>query len=106
MDYLLPEQREKLTKIVFNEPFTLAHNGLIKCEATDKILNYLKYNSEDLEDRANFDDPHLSNFDKLVILSLTLMTFYPEHAQRTIEKITQKVNKFLPVKTTRPNKKV
>ncbi len=45
MDYLLPEQREKLTEIVFNEPFTLAHNDLIKSEITDKMLNYLKYNS-------------------------------------------------------------
>lgn len=106
LDYLLPEQREKLTDIVFNKQFTLVHNDLIKCEATDKILNYLKYNSEDLEDRANFDDPPLSNFDKLVILSLTLMTFFPEYVQRTIEKIAQKVNKFLPVKPARPNKKV
>lgn len=106
MDYLLPEQREELTDIIFNIPFTLAHNDLIKCETTDKMLNYLKHNSEDLEGRANFDDPYLSDFDKLVILSLTLMTSSPEHAHRTIEKIAQKVNKFLPVKPTRPNKKV
>ncbi len=70
------------------------------------MLNYLKHNSEDLEGRANFDDPHLSNFDKLVILSLILMTFSPEHAHRTIEKIAQKVNEFLPVKPARPNKEV
>lgn len=106
MDYLLPEQREELTDIIFNIPFTLAHNDLIKCETTDKMLNYLKHNSEDLEGRANFDDPYLSDFDKLVILSLTLMTSSPEHAHRTIEKIAQKVNKFLPVKPARPNKKV
>lgn len=106
MDYLLPEQRERLTEIVFNEPVTLAHNDLIKSEITDKMLNYLKHNAEDLEGRANFDDPHLSDFDKVVILSLTLMTFSPEHANRTIERIAQKVNRFIPVKPDRPNKKV
>lgn len=106
MDYLFPEQGEKLTESIFNEPFTLAHNDLIKCDTTNQMLNYLKHNSQDLEDRANFDGPHLTDFDKLVILSLTLMTFSPEHAHRTIEKIAQKVNKYLPVKSARPNQKV
>lgn len=90
MDYLLPEQREELTDIIFNIPFTLAHNDLIKCETTDKMLNYLKHNSEDLEGRANFDDPYLSDFDKLVILSLTLMTSSPEHMHIELSKRLRK----------------
>lgn len=103
MYYLIPEQREKIVDFVFKTKFTLVHNDLIGSEVTNKVIDYTKNNVQDLEKKLDFDNkPELTKIDKLVAMSIALMTLASDDAYKTIEKIVRKASEVMPVKTKRP----
>ena len=68
-----------------------------------KVIDYTKNNVQDLEKKLDFDNkPELTKIDKLVAMSIALMTLASDDAYKTIEKIVRKASEVMPVKTKRP----
>lgn len=103
MNYLIREQREKIVDAVFKTRFTLVHNDLVNNEITNKIIDYIKNNPQELDKRLDFDsEPKLNELDKLTVMSMVLMAISPEDTNKTVENIVKKASEISPVKTKHP----